>query len=115
MKLLSCISLFTALGFQACANNPTVATAHRESVKDSIAAQPNLARRSPGVGGPDSFTVGKVIDTIACAADAEQSYAAYIPVSGNKKALPVIYFFDPHASGSLPLKKYKALADKYGF
>ncbi|OQP41071.1 hypothetical protein A4H97_15855 [Niastella yeongjuensis] len=92
---------------EACANNPTVATGHRVPVKDSFVVAP--------VAQIDSFAVGKVIDTITCVADAEQSYAAYIPAIGNKKALPVIYFFDPHASGALPLEKYKALADKYGF
>ncbi len=86
MKLVTSICLLTILFTQACANNPA-----------------------------DTLAVGKVIDTIACAADAEQSYAVYIPATGNKKALPVIYFFDPHASGALPLRKYKALADKYGF
>jgi poly(3-hydroxybutyrate) depolymerase len=108
MKLLACTGLLmAAFCAEACANNPTVATEHRMPVKDSVVAA-RAAR-------PDSFAVGKVIDTVACAADADQSYAVYIPAKWNKKALPVIYFFDPHASGSLPLKKYKALADKYGF
>ena len=107
MKLLSCICLTATLYTQACANNPTTATSPPVPVKDTVVAAP-AAR-------PDSFAIGKVIDTIASAADAGQTYAAYIPSTGNKKALPVIYFFDPHASGSLPLNKYKALADKYGF
>lgn len=29
--------------------------------------------------------------------------------------MPVVYFFDPHGSGSLPLHKYKASADSLGF
>ena len=104
MKLLVCTGLLmAAFCTEACANNPTTATEGPRPVKENVVAR------------PDSFAVGKVIDTITCAADADQSYAAYIPVTGNKKALPVIYFFDPHASGSLPLRKYKALADKYGF
>ena len=108
MKLLSCTGLLlAAFCTEACANNPTTATETRVPVKEAVVAAP-AAR-------PDSFAIGKVIDTVACAADAGQSYAAYIPSTGNKKALPVIYFFDPHASGSLPLYKYKALADKYGF
>ena len=106
MKLLSCICLTAILYTQACANNPGTATAPQVPVKDQVAAP--AAR-------PDSFAVGKVIDTVYCMADAGQTYAAYIPAAGNKKALPVIYLFDPHASGSLPLHKYKALADKYGF
>jgi len=108
MKLLACTGLLiAAFCTEACANNPTTATEQRVPVKDSVVVAP-AAR-------PDTFAIGKVIDAVACAADAGQTYAAYIPVTGNKKALPVIYFFDPHASGSLPLNKYKALADKYGF
>jgi len=54
-------------------------------------------------------------DTVICKTDPGQSYALYIPAKGNQEALPVIYFFDPHASGSLPLNKYKSLADTYGY
>jgi hypothetical protein len=63
----------------------------------------------------DSFEAGKVIAHVACKTDASQSYALYIPSKGNREALPVIYFFDPHADGSLPLNKYKNLADKHSF
>jgi pimeloyl-ACP methyl ester carboxylesterase len=108
MKILTCICLLTAAFYtEACANNPAKPAAQQVAIKDTVAAAP-AAR-------PDSFAVGKVIDTITCTADAGQSYAAYIPSKGNKKAWPVIYFFDPHANGSLPLNKYKALAEKYGF
>ena len=63
----------------------------------------------------DPLPAGKVIDSVLCKADPAQSYALYIPVKGNKKALPVIYFFDSHAAGALPLHKYKSLADAFGF
>ena len=58
---------------------------------------------------------GPVIDTVRCKTDPGLSYALYIPVRGNKEQLPIVYFFDPHGSGSLPLNKYKTLADHYGF
>jgi pimeloyl-ACP methyl ester carboxylesterase len=38
-----------------------------------------------------------------------------IPSKGNANALPIIYFFDPHGSGALPLNKYRSLAETYGF
>lgn len=60
-------------------------------------------------------TPGHIIDSVICRSDPSQSYALYIPLKGNGQALPVIYFFDPHADGGLPLRKYKALADAYGF
>ena len=63
----------------------------------------------------DSLPTAKLIKDISCKSDASQSYALYIPATNNNHALPVIYFFDPHADGSLPLGKYKSLADKFGF
>jgi hypothetical protein len=57
---------------------------------------------------------GRII-TVICKADAAQSYALYIPAKGNKEALPILYFFDPHGDGTLPLKKYRSLAEAYGF
>ncbi len=63
----------------------------------------------------DSFKTGQVIARVICKTDAQQSYALYIPANGSNKVLPVVYFFDPHGDGSLPVDKYKALADKYDF
>jgi pimeloyl-ACP methyl ester carboxylesterase len=62
-----------------------------------------------------SSQAGKIIDPVICRSDPGQSYALYIPAKGNKDALPVIYFFDAHGAGALPLNKYKSLADEYGF
>ena len=61
------------------------------------------------------YEAGKVIDPVICKADPTQSYALYIPTKGNANALPIIYFFDPHGSGALPLSKYRSLAETYGF
>jgi hypothetical protein len=63
----------------------------------------------------DSFPSGKVLQHVICRADSGQSYALYIPTSGNAVPLPVVYFFDPHGDGALPLEKYKDLAEKYNF
>jgi hypothetical protein len=45
-------------------------------------------------------------------ADTTQSYALYIPAQHSGA---VIYCFDPHGAGVLPLHHYRTLADKYGF
>lgn len=66
-------------------------------------------------GQSKPFPVGKVIEKVTCLSDPAESYALYIPAKGNTTALPVVYFFDPHGSGSLPLHKYKASADSLGF
>ncbi|HUZ58187.1 MAG TPA: hypothetical protein VMU83_05345 [Hanamia sp.] len=64
----------------------------------------------------DTFQTGKIINPVICQSDASQSYALYLPANSNKKeALPVIYFFDAHGDGALPLQKYFKLADKYHF
>jgi pimeloyl-ACP methyl ester carboxylesterase len=57
----------------------------------------------------------QMTDTVRCQTDPTQSYALYVPPKGAAAALPVIYLFDPHGAGILPVKKYKALADAYGF
>ena len=63
----------------------------------------------------DHFQTGKIINPVICKADAGQSYALYIPSTINKESLPIIYFFDPHGDGVLPLEKYRALADSFHF
>ncbi|MBS1661189.1 MAG: hypothetical protein JST68_09075 [Bacteroidetes bacterium] len=59
-----------------------------------------------------TFPSGKVIDAVVCKTDPTQSYALYIPAKGGDG---IVYFFDPHGAGALPVNKYKDLADKYGF
>jgi predicted esterase len=63
----------------------------------------------------DSLKIGKIINPVFCQADVNQSYALYIPANNNKKSSPVVYFFDPHGEGALPLEKYKALADSFHY
>ena len=63
----------------------------------------------------DPFPAGKILERVVCRTDASQTYALYIPIKRNKGPLPVVYLFDPHGDGTLPLKKYKPLADAYGF
>jgi dienelactone hydrolase len=48
--------------------------------------------------------------------DSSLNYSFYLSKTYNgKDKLPVIFFFDPHANGKLPLNYYKALAEKYGY
>lgn len=49
-------------------------------------------------------------------ADSTISYSFYLPKTYNgEDKLPVIFFFDPHANGSLPVNSYSLLANKYGY
>jgi len=109
MKSIHLIGLSIVLLYsQACAGDNGTAKKTEPVSKDTVVAIPPAP--------PDSFAVGKLIDTVSCTGNASQSYALYIPAVQNKTAaLPVVYFFDPHASGSLPLRKYRQLANTYGF
>jgi len=60
------------------------------------------------------LTPGLVIDTVHCKSDIKQSYALYLPKSYTiNSTWPVIFFYDPAARGSVPLKLYSSLAEKY--
>jgi len=59
---------------------------------------------------------GIITEKVICKNDPNVSYALYLPSAykaGNE--FPVIYLFDPHADGLLPVNKYKELAEKYGY
>lgn len=59
---------------------------------------------------------GVVIDSVFCADDSSQRYSIYLPSRYDiLKKWPIIYFFDPHGVGNLPIELYKDLAEKYGF
>jgi len=59
---------------------------------------------------------GVVIDSVICSDDPSQIYAIYLPTKyDSSKKWPIIYFFDPHGVGNLPVILYKDLAEKYGF
>jgi len=108
MKASQFIKLIIPLFFTiACANKNSGKTVNDNIVKDSVVAKNTFVA--------DTFETGKVITHVICKADAAQSYALYIPAKSTYETLPVIYFFDPHGDGSLPLIKYKALADVYDF
>lgn len=63
----------------------------------------------------DTIQKAKIINPVLCSDDPTKSYALYIPEDSSHKPLPIVYFFDPHGDGSLPVKKYKALADSFHF
>lgn len=56
---------------------------------------------------------GTVTDTIYCVGNTKQSYALYLPSNySEKKKWPVVYFFEPAARGSLPVKLYAEVAEE---
>ncbi|MEO6882402.1 MAG: PHB depolymerase family esterase [Bacteroidia bacterium] len=99
-------SLF--LQFQSCSNN--------EVKKGVTTFQTSVTTVAPIKQHFESFAKGKEIPKIICESDSLQSYALYLPSNySTDKKWPVIYCFDPHASGLLPVSLYKNLAEKYGY
>jgi hypothetical protein len=101
-RLFILVICFVACSSKQPVQNETIDTTTTDT---TIAVQPVK----------DSFATGKIIPHITCKKDATQSYALYIPITQNAAPMPVIYCFDPHGDGTLPLKNYKALADAYHF
>ncbi len=64
----------------------------------------------------ENFAKGELIEKVSVLSDASQSYALYLPSSYTpEKSYPIIYIFDAHADGRLPVSMYKELAEKYGY
>jgi hypothetical protein len=63
-----------------------------------------------------TFHPGVVYDSVSCFGYPEESYALYLPKDYNSpEKFPVVFFFDAHARGWLPVRRYKVLADSLGF
>ncbi|MDP4188163.1 MAG: hypothetical protein Q8905_08960 [Bacteroidota bacterium] len=78
----------------------------------------NGSRLSADVAERFNKTVekGKVIDSICCRKDASQSYALYLPAHYTpSRRWPVIYAFDSHGHGNVPVKLFQHIAEKLGF
>ncbi len=74
----------------------------------------NKHNKKPAETAYKNLPVGKVYKQITVASDTSISYALYLPTSYNpKKANRVMFIFDAHAGGALPVEKYKSLAEKY--
>lgn len=59
---------------------------------------------------------GEVIESVACKADPQQSYALYLPSRYTPdKKWPMLYAFDPGARGKLPVSLFKDAAEKFGY
>lgn len=71
---------------------------------------------APPVQPKASLAPGSLALDIAVAADTSQHYGVYLPATYQAGAgAPVLYFFDAHARSRLPLERYRALADQFGW
>jgi len=59
---------------------------------------------------------GRIIDSVECALDGTQHYALYLPSSYTpSRQWSVILAFDPGGRGRVPVERYQAAAEKYGY
>ena len=62
------------------------------------------------------FEKGKVISDVKCKNDFTQSYSLYIPSNYSEdKKCPIVYAFDAHGKGLIPVELFKENAEKYGY
>jgi pimeloyl-ACP methyl ester carboxylesterase len=89
--------LCSACGAQPAPQDPTPATAPQVQPKANLA--------------PGSLALH-----IAVAGDSTQRYGVYLPATYQPgTGSPVLYLFDAHARTALPLERYRALADQFGW
>jgi hypothetical protein len=104
MKFItSCFTLLFIFMISCCSSSPD-----KPKTEEATTGQP------PPVF--ENFPTGKVIDKVACKTDTAQSYSLYLPKAyDTKKQYPIIYAFDSHRTGKLPVANYAELAEKYGY
>ena len=74
-----------------------------------------VQKQNPAFSFDKNFSAGKISE-VKCYADTSVSYSIFLPSDyDTTKNFPIILFFDAHARGSLPLKKYLEIGEKYHF
>ena len=74
-----------------------------------------LASASPAHAA-DSFAPGVLIDRVPLIANPEESYALYLPSGYSPdRPAPILYGFDPCARGRVPVERFQAAAERYGW
>jgi predicted esterase len=64
----------------------------------------------------EQIPTGKIVDKVACAKNAAQSYALFVPSNYTPaRAWPILYAFDPGARGNVPVNRFQEAAEKYGW
>jgi len=64
----------------------------------------------------DDLPPGRIVDAVKCATDPSQSYALFVPSNYSpNRNWSVIFALDPAARGRVPVERYQAAAEKYGY
>jgi hypothetical protein len=103
MKKTVLFFIICTLLLSSCSSDAGKTTTQVKETKDTIIPK-------------EKFETGKIIAKVTNLNDPSQTYSLYLPSAYTAgKPLPVIYFFDAHAEGKLPLSKYKSLAETNGY
>ncbi|MFQ5335297.1 MAG: hypothetical protein ACE5DN_04420, partial [Flavobacteriales bacterium] len=96
----SFLLLLIAINCLSCDQKP-------ESKQQPSQQQVSIQQQAP-------LKAGRVISAVPVRGQAGQSYAFYLPASyDSSNTYPLLIALDPHGKGSLPLEKYKTLADTF--
>ncbi len=94
--------LIVSFAIQSCSSN-TPKNSKTKQTTDPIASK-------------ETFPKGQIIEQVICKDDPSQSYAMYLPGAyTSEKKYPILYAFDPHGAGRLPVSLYRELAEQYGY
>lgn len=64
----------------------------------------------------ESFAKGEITEIVECLTDTTEGYALYLPSIYNDTASwPIIYIFEPGARAMIPVRKYKDIAEEFGY
>src|SRR5436189_6483657 len=103
-RLLFLFSLLVI--FNSCSNN-----SREKKAPENIVPAEQLPERIDY-----SKLAGKITEHIVCDAQPQLSYCLYLPSAYSAtKTFPVIFIFDAHGDGKLPVEKYHNLAEESGF
>jgi len=62
------------------------------------------------------FPTGQIVPDVVCAADSSHGYALYLPREySTARAWPIIFAFDPGGRGRVPVERYQAAAEQFGY
>jgi predicted esterase len=71
---------------------------------------------APAPAAGPSLPRGEVVEHVACRADPTKSYALYLPSGYDaSRPWPVVFALDPGARGRVPVERFRAAAETYGY
>src|SRR6185503_8520422 len=64
----------------------------------------------------DELARGVLIERVSALASPDESYALYLPTTYSPdRPAPILYAFDPRARGRVPVERFQAAAERYGW